>query len=211
MVAGMETLMDLVNEGKKNNHAARMTTEYDRLLGELGFEKLQYVPRVRRIREQGYIEISPEAIAKFLVFKGARGTTRWFMDTAKMKTVLSGSDFHMNELAESLPKLYRGAFDVQCLENFTWNDVQYLEDFTYKFLLWLEEGVHSYKGIPPLNVLKRLEEEKNRNFFDGFVIASYREATVRIPDPLLLGYIKGYDGRFFIAQWGDDVHLDDII
>jgi hypothetical protein len=73
--------------------------------------------------------------------------------------------------------------------------------------VWTEVGVGSYIGIPPTNVLLKLKKEKAKNVFDYYSVASVNA----VKDPLLLGRINGSQSRYFIAQWGDDVKLDDVI
>jgi hypothetical protein len=72
---------------------------------------------------------------------------------------------------------------------------------------WTESPVEQYAGIPPLNVLHKFKDEKAKNVFDYFTIASVNA----VRDPLLLGRIEDSSNRYFIAQWGDDVSLDDVI
>lgn len=73
--------------------------------------------------------------------------------------------------------------------------------------VWKETPVERYKGIPPQDVLETFKEHKARNLFDSFVIAEVND----VEDPLLLGRVDGVDDRFFVAQWGKDVSLDDVI
>lgn len=73
---------------------------------------------------------------------------------------------------------------------------------------WKEERVEDYEGLPPAPVIKTFKEHKARKVFDYFTIASVNS----VPDPLLLGRIDGDDdNRWFIANWGTDVCLDDLI
>lgn len=73
---------------------------------------------------------------------------------------------------------------------------------------WKEERVEDYDGLPPAPVIETFKEHKARKVFDYFTIASVNS----VPDPLLLGRIDGDDdNRWFIAQWGEDVCLDDVI
>lgn len=73
--------------------------------------------------------------------------------------------------------------------------------------VWNEVYVEGYKGIPPADVVRALEEQKGREIFDSFTVATVES----IRDPLLLGRINGSDDRYYIAQWGEDVSLDDVI
>jgi hypothetical protein len=75
------------------------------------------------------------------------------------------------------------------------------------FLQWRESLVEDYKNIPPREVLETFKIHRDRKIFDYFSIASVE----KIKDPLLLGRILGCPERFFIAQWGDDIQLDDIL
>lgn len=73
---------------------------------------------------------------------------------------------------------------------------------------WKEVPVSEYKAVPPKDVLLKLAEHRARGCFDGFTIASVE----KIKDPLLLGRVDGVsDRRFYVAQWGEDVALDDVI
>lgn len=72
---------------------------------------------------------------------------------------------------------------------------------------WEEERIESYKAIPPPEALDKLREHRDRNIFDYFTIASVKG----IPDPLLLGRLNGSEDRYFIAQWGNDIALEDVL
>lgn len=87
------------------------------------------------------------------------------------------------------------------------NDFNKTDKETIGQYLWKETDIAEYKTIPPGNILDVLKLHKARNVFDYFTIASVEH----IPDPLLLGRIDGIEDRFFIAQWGDDIQLDDVI
>ena len=79
------------------------------------------------------------------------------------------------------------------------------EEGTIGQFVWTETPLDEYTGIPPEFVLKKIEE--HRVSFDTLVIAEVNS----VKDPLLLGRINGCSDRYFIAQWGEDVKLDDII
>lgn len=82
-----------------------------------------------------------------------------------------------------------------------------LADGTIGRYAWTEVPVETYKGIPPKDVLVKMAEHKARNIFDYFTVGSVNA----VKDPLLMGRVDGLDARFFLAQWGDDVSLDDVI
>lgn len=67
--------------------------------------------------------------------------------------------------------------------------------------------VQAYEGVPPGHVLQAMEEAMNLGCFDKFEIAAIRE----VKDPILFGRITGCGDRFYIAQWDDDVKIEDIL
>lgn len=69
------------------------------------------------------------------------------------------------------------------------------------------ESVQDYEGVPPTYVLDELEKAQNAKIFDEFKIISVK----RVPDPVLVGCFKGTRDMFFIAEWGDDVSLQDLV
>lgn len=64
-----------------------------------------------------------------------------------------------------------------------------------------------YEGTPPAEALTRLEEAQGRKLFDSFAIMWVK----RVPDPILVGQIKESKDYYFIAEWGDDVSVDQIM
>lgn len=74
---------------------------------------------------------------------------------------------------------------------------------------WNEVSIKEYAGCPPDAVLESLKLHKERGIFDEFTVATVSMREVK--DPLLLGVVHGIKERAFLAQWGDDVSLDDII
>ena len=79
------------------------------------------------------------------------------------------------------------------------------EEGTIGKFVWTETPLEEYPGIPPEFVLKKIEQYKPS--FDSLAIAEVNS----VKDPLLLGRINGSSDRYFLAQWGKDVKLDDII
>lgn len=67
-----------------------------------------------------------------------------------------------------------------------------------------------YSEVPPAEVLGKLREAKARNCFDYFEVAKVQTVEVR-PDPIIFGCIKGVGEKFFIAQWDNDVKIEDIL
>jgi hypothetical protein len=78
----------------------------------------------------------------------------------------------------------------------------------YKTLVFTK--LADYGDIPPDAALLALEEAKKLKCFDAFEIASVQWIEP-VPDPLLLGRITGCEDWFFIAQWDEDVKIDDLL
>lgn len=65
-----------------------------------------------------------------------------------------------------------------------------------------------YDKVPTDDVLVKLKEAQDKKCFDSFHIAYIR----KVKDPILFGKIGDFKNLyFFIAQWGDDVNIEDII
>jgi hypothetical protein len=73
--------------------------------------------------------------------------------------------------------------------------------------VWEERRIEDTAHVPPMAVLKSLEAEQEKKVFDYFTVAEVKGVN----DPLLLGRINGTDMRWFLAQWLNDVCLDDLI
>ena len=67
-----------------------------------------------------------------------------------------------------------------------------------------------YAGVPPKEVLEELKKARELNCFDSFEIATI-ESVVKVPDPVLFGVIDGCDNKYFIAQWDNDVSIEQIL
>ncbi len=68
-------------------------------------------------------------------------------------------------------------------------------------------SIDLYRQVPPPEVLEALEVAQDRKCFDRFEVAYIRD----VKDPLLFGRIHSCPDRFFIAQWDDDVKIQDIL
>ena len=88
---------------------------------------------------------------------------------------------------------------------------KYTKDFLsrkgIRAFVWTEVPVKDYKAIPPAHALAALKNAMAKEIFDEFTIG----AVTAMKDPFLLGRINGSDDRYFLAQWGDDIALDDVI
>ena len=86
-----------------------------------------------------------------------------------------------------------------------YNDPYRLTYDTLKF-----ESAESYKSMPPANVLEAVKAAKATGIFDTFEVASIETVRV-VVDPIVFGCIEGCTDKFFIAQWGEDVKISDLL
>jgi hypothetical protein len=70
--------------------------------------------------------------------------------------------------------------------------------------------LESYEEVPPLDVLDKIEEAQKLGCFDTFEIAKIQD-IVQTKDPIVFGRINKCADRFFIAQWDDDVKIEQIL
>ena len=68
-------------------------------------------------------------------------------------------------------------------------------------------GIEEYDKVPPTDVLDALEKAQEIGCFDSYEVAHIAE----VKDPILFGRITDCPDRFFIAQWDDDVRIEDIL
>lgn len=70
------------------------------------------------------------------------------------------------------------------------------------------QNVKTYGKVPPVDVLEKMKSAKDFGIFDMYLIGSIERVKV---DPILFGYINGCNDLFYIAQWDDDVKIEDIL
>lgn len=99
------------------------------------------------------------------------------------------------------------ARNTSYIPGFMRQTIDYRESTGIGQYVWTESNIKDYAGIPPIGVLERLKETKAKEIFDYFSIATVNE----VKDPLLLGRINGHADRYFLAQWGNDISLDEVI
>jgi hypothetical protein len=68
----------------------------------------------------------------------------------------------------------------------------------------------AYGQVPPREVLDKVRQAKELGCFDRFEVATIHSVKV-VPDPIIFGVIEGSDNRYFVAQWDDDVKIEDIL
>jgi hypothetical protein len=79
---------------------------------------------------------------------------------------------------------------------------------SYKQLLFTP--IENYAKVPPHDALYRLEAAMADAVFDGFEVATIQWVK-EVVDPIIFGRVDGCTDRFFIAQWDDDVKIEDIV
>lgn len=70
--------------------------------------------------------------------------------------------------------------------------------------------IATFQGIPPTDVLQAVTAAKGREVFDAFEVADIA-SVAEYKDPIVFGRITGCGDRFYIAQWGDDVSITDLL
>lgn len=80
--------------------------------------------------------------------------------------------------------------------------------YSYETLLFTP--ISQYDKIPPADVLEKLRSAKKEGLFDEFEVCTIKTVEVR-PDPIIFGTIRNCEDKFFIAQWDEDVKIEDII
>lgn len=146
-------------------------------------EKAEMAKRLEKVTAENFIVIRPAKIQSFL----DRLATEYNKKHGKSKDVCK-TDF------QGLPPLKARTVHASGYQGIG-------------IFAWEETAIEDYAGIPPDNVLSRFEEVAAKKVFDYFTIGTVQA----VKDPLLMGRVKGVEDRFFIAQWGDDVSLDDVI
>lgn len=78
--------------------------------------------------------------------------------------------------------------------------------------------IDRYPLVPPIDVLEALQKAMELKCFDEFEVLTIgvetRHVVTQRPapvDPVLFGRITGSDNRYYIAQWDDDVAIEDIL
>ncbi len=82
-----------------------------------------------------------------------------------------------------------------------------LHDYMGQNLDQGSEITDSEIGLPPAEILEKLKVAKDSKLFDAFSILHIKY----VPDPILCGRIEESQDLYFIAEWGDDVKLTDIV
>lgn len=67
--------------------------------------------------------------------------------------------------------------------------------------------LEKYPQVPPADVVKATTAARGMQCFDVFEVAH----IIEVKDPIVFGRVNGCADRFFIAQWDDDVRIEDIL
>lgn len=79
-------------------------------------------------------------------------------------------------------------------------------------LSWMEECFEKYQKIVPKNVALKYKQVNDEILFDRITIATLRYEEIEPDkDPLLIGRIADSSLRFVLAQWDNDILLDDLL
>lgn len=70
--------------------------------------------------------------------------------------------------------------------------------------------VEKYKDLPPADVLAKVKDAKDKKIFDTLEVCKV-ESKVEYKDPIVFGRIEGCGDRFYIAQWDNDVKIEDLL
>ena len=144
---------------------------------------LQLQEKLRKAEEDGYISFGDKEIEAFLMWKAEHAD-------------IEHKTLDQNEEAFFTDTIVR--YSVKTEPSYA--DVEFN---------WRETPVCNYKGNPPSGILKKIIEENKKGIFDELRIVTVSK-EVLAKDPLLIGRINGSEQRFFIAQWGDDVKMEDL-
>lgn len=71
-------------------------------------------------------------------------------------------------------------------------------------------SAEEYHGVPPKDVSLEVTRARETGIFDTMEVA-YIETERENHDPIIFGRVNGCSHRFYIAQWGDDVSINDIL
>jgi hypothetical protein len=82
------------------------------------------------------------------------------------------------------------------------------EGYTYQALKFT--ALESYPNVPPGDVLEKIRDAKALKCFDRFEVLTLETVEV-VPDPVVFGIIDGCDNKYFVAQWEDDVKIEQIL
>lgn len=233
----METLMELIDKAKieEEQSVKEDTINHSNVLRELGFTKIsdkilkciQTKNKVTAIAKQRYLKITTKMIIDFLDKKVEQyneiAKTKNLVNSSKTQGLLYGSSLFSSSFstiryremdfssAFSVFPETNAIVDIKATKTVTiikrTNDYCSNKPGTIGKFVWKECPIEEYDGVPPKEVLAKLKIHKDKALFDYFTIATVEN----IKDPLLFGKINTSDDRYFIAQWDEDILLNDLV
>jgi len=230
-----ELVDSLKNEStsKYNTLVADKALEVAQKLEEAGLisvsrgiiDKLSFEERIHKA-STNYVEISLDAIRDFLN-KKIRTIPIPINSNKKLMTKIEYEDSR-NEVSRRLNTFWSGfpsqmpqmlISPEQCFCTIVKSDyiVEYIKvstgsNHTISHFSYREINIRAYDKIPPNNVLDAVIEAKKSNLFDVINVGKVEQENIKviaIKDPIVVGLIK--NRRFFIAQWDNDIPLDEIV
>lgn len=221
----MENLMTLVDQCdriKEHKYDDTKAMEFVGELKSLGFKKaadialsdIEKKAKLAKVSEYHFIKVTNDKIASFLEKKAEKynESHHWDETKAEQSSVSNESGyfiFSSSFFGERTKPDTKAIINDK--SNFTMlsrtNDYYKNGEGVIGKFEWTETPIAKYKNVPPMEVLDALKLNKSREIFDYFTVAE----VAGVKDPLLFGRVKGVKDRFFIAQWGDDVNLDDVV
>lgn len=148
-------------------------------------EKTEIAPTEAELRELGMTKAADEMKNKREMARKLRIAFEHF----RVVTPDQVARFQRELQGKAERALYSGAYEYQALK------------FTPLAL---------YPNVPPGEVLTKIKEAKALECFDAFEVLTLETVKV-IPDPVVFGIIAGCDNKYFVAQWDDDVKIEQIL
>lgn len=78
----------------------------------------------------------------------------------------------------------------------------------YKMLKFIP--IEKYGKVPPQHVLDNIARAKAVGIFDSFEVGKI-DWVEEVKDPIVFGRINGCSDRFYIAQWDNDVSIEELL
>jgi len=94
------------------------------------------------------------------------------------------------------------------LKGKTWKN--HYVDYSYSYDQLVFTKIAAYNKVPPKEALAKVREAKALGCFDDFEVATVQSVRV-VPDPIIFGIIRGDENKYFVAQWDDDVKIEQIL
>lgn len=119
----------------------------------------------------------------------------------------------LNAISEKILRKKTGKDKLlKAVETYRYATQEDLNDFNKEMRSYSKEFIvvemKNFDRLPPDDVLEELQKARKKGCFDTYHIGYIR----KVKDPILFGKIDGFNGLYFyIAQWGDDVKIEDII